>query len=87
MNPNDALDTAREMGLVLPSPAWLFGCILFGLVGLAAWRYGKVVQRPRIRWLAAALMFYPYAVSSTWLLYVVGLALCAAIWHQRPPRD
>jgi hypothetical protein len=29
-------------------------------------------------------MFYPYVVSLTWLLYVLGVALCgAAIWDLR----
>ena len=28
-------------------------------------------------------MFYPYAVSQTWLLYVVGVVLCAGIYIDR----
>jgi hypothetical protein len=67
----------------LPSPAWIFGTVLFGLLGLAAWRYGKVIEHPRIRWLGVALMFYPYVVGSTWLLYAVGMAICCAIWWDR----
>ena len=55
MNPAETLELAKEAGLTLPSPAWIFGCILFSLIGFAAWRYGKFVQRPRIRWLGLAL--------------------------------
>ena len=84
MDPQDALELARSAGLTLPSPAWIFGCILFSLLGLAAWRWGKVVQRPRIRWLGVALMFYSYVTGPTWLLYGVGIALCGAIWWNRP---
>jgi hypothetical protein len=84
MNPTDAVKIAQEMGFTLPSPAWIFGCVLFGLVGLAAWRYGKVAEHPRTRWLGVALMFYPYLTSRTWMLYGVGIALCAAIWWYRP---
>lgn len=83
MNPADTLKAAQEAGLTFPSPAWIFGTILFGLLGLAAWRYGKVIEHPRIRWLGAALMFYPYLVGKTWLLYAVGLAICYAIWWDR----
>jgi len=87
MNPEDALTIARDAGLVLPSPAWIVGCVLFSLVGFAAWRYGKAVQRPAIRWLGLALMLYSYFTSPTWLLYGVGLALCGAIWWNRPRAD
>jgi len=73
--------------MTLPTPAWFFGCILFGLIGFAAWRYGKVMAQPRIRWLGAALMVYPYLTRPTWLLYGAGIALCAAIWWVRPRSD
>lgn len=83
MNPTEALQAAREAGLTLPTPAYIFGVVLFSLAGMAAWRYGKVIEHPRIRWLGVALMFYPYVIGSTWLLYLVGFALCAAIWWDR----
>ncbi len=86
MNPASSVHAAHPLGL-LPSPAWLFGCLLFGLVGIAAWRYGKASELPRIQWLGVVLMVYPYLVSRTWLLYAVGLALCGAIWSQRPRKD
>jgi hypothetical protein len=28
-------------------------------------------------------MLYPYAISLTWLLYVVGAALCVAVYMDR----
>jgi len=37
------------------------------------------LKRPRTVWLGVALMLYPYAISRTWLLYAVGLALCAGV--------
>jgi len=84
MNPTDTLHAAREMGLTLPSPSYIFGSILFSLLGFAAWRYGKVIGHPRTRWLGVALMFFPYLVGRTWLLYLVGIAICAGIWWDRP---
>lgn len=73
------LAALKSLGLELPSPASLFGAILFGLVGLAAFRRGRKSRRPRTWWLGIALMVYPYAISRTWLLYAVGAALCAAL--------
>jgi hypothetical protein len=83
MTPSETLQAAhaaRAMGLSLPSPGYLFGAFFFSLAGFAAWRYGKVVERPRTRWLGAVMMFYPYLVGRTWLLYLVGIALFAAMW-------
>jgi hypothetical protein len=79
----DELSTLQSLGLSLPSPAYIFGAIAFGLAGFAAYRYGKKVERPRTKWLGVALMLYPYAISRTWLLYVVGLVMCAAVFWDR----
>ncbi len=69
------------MGLSLPTPAYLIGAILFGLIGLSAWRWGRVRENQHVKWLGVALMFYPYAVPNTALMYVIGAALCAAVIH------
>jgi hypothetical protein len=68
-----------QMGLELPSPAYIAGAILFGLLGWAAFRYGRRKGRRLTLWLGVALMLYPYLIGSTWALYAVGLALCAGI--------
>ena len=65
-------------GLELPSPAYIVGALLFGLLGLAAWRHGKKAGRPTAKWLGLALMLYPYATPQTWLMYLVGTAL--SVW-------
>ena len=49
-------------------------------LGMAAYWHGKRAQQPRTRWWGVALMFYPYVVSATWLLYAVGVALCLGLW-------
>jgi hypothetical protein len=79
----DNLETLQAMGLTLPSPAYIVGAVLFGIIGIVAYRYGKRAEKPRSKWLGVALMFYPYAVSQTWLLYVVGVVLCAGIYIDR----
>ncbi len=71
------LKNLESMGLVLPSPAYIFGAILFGIVGYVAFRRGRKTARPVLTWTGVTLMLYPYAVSQTWLLWVVGVALCA----------
>ena len=75
----DALSALRALGLELPSPAYIFGVIVFGLIGLAASRSGRKSGRRTTLWLGVALMIYPYAVTRTWLLYAVGVALCLGI--------
>ncbi len=77
---NDMLLDLTSQGLELPSPAYLFGSVLFSIVGIAAWRHAKRADKRLGRWLAGALMIYPYFVSSTWLLYAVGAGLCVALY-------
>ena len=76
----DELATLQSLGLALPSPAYIVGAIVFGLLGLAAWRRGRKVGPRTTMYLGFALMVFPYAVSSTALLYAVGTALCAGVW-------
>jgi hypothetical protein len=79
----DSLAGLESLGLTLPSPAYLFGAIVFGVIGFVAYRYGKRVGRQLTRWLGLALMLYPYAISQTWMLYVVGAILCAGLFIDR----
>ena len=69
--------------MTLPSPAYLGGALLFGLIGFVAFRYGGKSGMPGVRWVGAALMVYPYAISDTWLVYAVGVALCALMFWLR----
>jgi hypothetical protein len=73
----------QSLGLTLPTPAYIAGVLIFSVLGIAAWRYGRKRQRPAVRWLGLALMLYPYVVTETWALYVVGAGLCAAIYYYR----
>ena len=79
----DPLQTAKAMGLELPSLAYILGSLFFGLVGWAAWRYGKKQEKPTTKWIGLALMVYPYFFSQTWLMMTVGVALCAGIFFDR----
>lgn len=77
------LHAIESMGFTMPTPAYLLGALLFGIIGFAAYRYGKTSSRPAVRWIGLALMVYPYAISATWLLYGVGVALCAGLYWYR----
>ena len=80
----DELNTLSSLGLVMPSPAYLIGAIVFGLLGFAAYRHGKRMSLVKVKWIGVALMFYPYAISGTAMLYLVGAALCLAwyVWRE-----
>jgi hypothetical protein len=71
----DELKQLESLGLVLPSPAYIFGAILFGIFGYVAFRRGRKTSSPSLTWAGVALMVYPYAVTQTWLLWVIGAAL------------
>jgi hypothetical protein len=76
----DSLALLESTGFTLPGPAYLIGAILFGIIGFAAFRYGRKASVQSTKWIGIALMLYPYAISRTWLLYVVGTGLCVALY-------
>ncbi|MEQ1740486.1 MAG: hypothetical protein ABL884_11330, partial [Methyloglobulus sp.] len=67
------------LGLTLPSPTYLFGAILFGIIGFAAYRHGKKASDMATKWGGIALMLSPYATPGTWQLYAVGSGICVGI--------
>lgn len=76
----DELRVLESMGFTLPSPVYLFGAIAFGIIGYAAYRYGKKTSLETSKWIGVALMLFPYLVSETWLLYSVGTGLCVGLY-------
>ena len=69
------------MGLVLPTPWYIAGAILFGLIGWVVYRRGRRDERRQLVWIGLALMLCPYAVSETRVLWAVGAGLTAvAYW-------
>ncbi|MDO8318936.1 hypothetical protein [Rhodoferax sp.] len=76
----EELKQMQSLGLVLPSPAYLFGALLFGLLGYVAFRRGRKTERNVLTWSGLALMLYPYAVSETWMLWALGAALAGWVF-------
>lgn len=74
------LKQLESLGLSLPTPAYIFGALLFGIIGWVVFRRGRKTSHAMLTWTGVALMMYPYAVSDTWLLWAVGVALCAWVY-------
>ena len=67
----------------MPSPAALFVSLVFGVIGLTAFLYGKKHALIVPMMLGLGLMLFPYFVSNIWLMCGIGAALTAAIWYFR----
>jgi len=61
----------------------IFAYIIFGAIGFAVFAYGKKNKFLRPMIIGAALMAYPYFISETFFLYLVGIALTAALYFWR----
>jgi len=58
----------------------LFGGIIFGSIGFAAFIYGKKQASFKPMVLGITLMAYPYFIPNTVAMYVVGILLTAALF-------
>jgi len=74
------LKQLESLGLVLPTPAYILGAILFGIIGYVAFRRGRKRSQVQLTWTGVALMLYPYAIDQAWLLWVLGVALCGWLY-------
>jgi len=74
------LKLIESLGLVLPTPAYIATAILFGIIGLIAFRRGRQRSRSMLTWSGIALMLYPYAISQTWVLWLIGVALSGLVY-------
>jgi hypothetical protein len=57
--------------------------VFFGLVGFAAFRYGKKNGEPRQLFLGIALMAYGYFISNVWLSLAIGVVLSLLLFFPR----
>jgi ABC-type transport system involved in multi-copper enzyme maturation permease subunit len=64
----------------MPSPGVLFAGLIFGLIGIAAFTYGRKSAQFRPMLIGVALMAFPYFVSGLWLLYAIGIGLCIVLY-------
>jgi len=74
------LQGALGSTFAFPSAANLFASVLFGIIGYAAYRYGRKTGSKNPVYIGMLLMLYPFVVSETWMMYAVGIALCIALY-------
>jgi len=67
----------------MPSPAVLFAGLIFGVIGIAGFTYGRKNALWRPMGIGLALILFPYFVSQVWLLYAIGIVLCGALYIWR----
>lgn len=65
------------------SAAKIFAYVIFGVIGFVAFAYGKKNKFFRPMIIGVALMGYPYFISGTFLLYLVGIVLTVALYFWR----
>ncbi|HAM35666.1 MAG TPA: amino acid transport protein [Elusimicrobia bacterium] len=64
--------------------AWnIIGGLVFSGVGLVAFVYGKRMARFQLMLVGGLLMVYPYFISDTAWMYLVGTALTAVLFFLR----
>ncbi len=74
------LKQLESLGLVMPTPAYILGAILFGIIGWVAFRRGRTKSVSALTWCGVAMMMYPYGVSETWMLWLLGIALSGLVY-------
>ena len=57
--------------------------VWFGLIGFAAFRYGRKNSEPRPVVIGVALMAYGYFVTNPWISLAIGSALTLALFFPR----
>lgn len=75
---HESFGLLRELGVTLPTPAYLLGLLIFGIAGIVFWVLGRRKRIRAVTWMGLALMLYPYVVWDTAALYGVGILLTIA---------
>jgi hypothetical protein len=78
---DDALSLLGDLGITLPTPAYLMGVLLFSVIGMVLFWKGRKRKQPPIKWIGLALMLYPYIIWQVLPLYIIGVGLCVAAYY------
>jgi hypothetical protein len=83
---NEALAMLGMEPIDWPGPAYWVAILLFSIVGMALYFVARRRGKRMVKWVALALMLYPYVVWGTVPVWIVGILLCAlAAWCWRQP--
>jgi hypothetical protein len=83
---NDALEVLGVGAIDWPGPAYWIAIVLFSIIGMILYVLGRRRRKRTVKWVALALMLYPYVVPGTVPVWCVGVALCVlAAWCWRQP--
>ena len=85
MNADQANELLSIVGVSQGGFSWaqIIAWLVFGIIGFAAFVYGKREKNYRVLFLSIALMAYPYFVQQVFWLYAVGIGLCLALYFWR----
>lgn len=66
------------------NPYNILAGFIFGTIGFGAFSYGKRLDLWQPRAIGVLLMIYPYAISTPWLLWAIGVGLLVLLYfyHQ-----
>lgn len=72
-----------SLGISMPSTAYIAGALIFSIVGMVGYYYGKKASLNTPKWIGVGLMLYPYVITDTVPLYAVGCILCVCLYLYR----
>ncbi len=81
---DQALALLGAEGIDWPGPAYWVAIVLFSIIGIVLFAVARRRGKRMVKWVALALMLYPYVVWGTVPIWIVGVALCGlAVWCWR----
>lgn len=61
----------------------IIGGTIFGIIGWFAFAHGRKEKSWRPLGIGIVLMLYTFFIANTWLVYMIGIALTAALYFWR----
>ncbi|WP_338285805.1 hypothetical protein [Luteolibacter sp. LG18] len=58
----------------------ILGGVVFSMIGLGAFGYGKKLELWKPKIIGLLLMGYPYFVYNVYAVWAIGIGLCTLLW-------